>query len=74
MNKINFYFISFISRSNNVNYSNFFRGCFFNSSQHDLDLLKIVRDNKSKIFLNNLKLDTEINDNFKYFYDNRIFD
>ena len=46
---------------------------FFNSSQHDLDLLKIVRDNKSKIFLNNLKLDTEINDNFKYFYDNKIF-
>ena len=46
---------------------------FLNSLLHDLDYLKIVRDNKSKIFLNNLKLDTEINDNFKYFYDNRIF-
>ncbi len=46
---------------------------FLNSSQDDLNFLKIVRDNQSKIFLKNVKLDTEINDNFKYFYDYRVF-
>ncbi len=35
--------------------------------------LKIVRDNKSKIYLNDNNLNTEINNDFRYFYENKIF-
>ena len=46
---------------------------FINSKKNNLKSLKIVRDNQSKIYLNDNNMNTEINNNFRYFYENKVF-
>ena len=46
---------------------------FNDSSTNDLKSLRIVKDNKSTVTLNNKSIHTEINDNFRYFYDKGVF-
>lgn len=46
---------------------------FNNSSKSKLKSLRIVKDKNSRIFLKNNELETEINENFKYFYDYGVF-
>ena len=46
---------------------------FINYEKDYLKSLKIVRDNQSKIYLNDNNFTTEINNDFRYFYQNKIF-